>query len=62
MHIVWALIKLNYRANDDGEPNNTAGKPILGQLQSNDLTDILIVVVRYFGGTFIGRKWFDQCL
>jgi putative IMPACT (imprinted ancient) family translation regulator len=38
--------KLNYRANDDGEPNNTAGKPILGQIQSNDLTNILIVVVQ----------------
>ena len=46
--------KLNYRANDDGEPNNTAGKPILGQIQSNDLTNILIVVVRYFGGTLLG--------
>jgi uncharacterized YigZ family protein len=46
--------KLNVRANDDGEPNNTAGKPILGQIQSNDLTNILIVVVRYFGGTLLG--------
>lgn len=46
--------KLNFRANDDGEPNNTAGKPILGQLQSYDLTNILIVVVRYFGGTLLG--------
>jgi uncharacterized YigZ family protein len=46
--------KQNYRANDDGEPNNTAGKPILGQIQSADLTDILIVVVRYFGGTLLG--------
>lgn len=46
--------KLNYRANDDGEPSNTAGKPILGQIQSNDLTNILIVVVRYFGGTLLG--------
>ncbi len=46
--------KLNYRANDDGEPNNTAGKPILGQIQSNDLTNILVVVVRYFGGTLLG--------
>jgi len=46
--------KMNYRANDDGEPSNTAGKPILGQIQSNDLTNILIVVVRYFGGTLLG--------
>jgi uncharacterized YigZ family protein len=46
--------KMNFRANDDGEPNNTAGKPILGQMQSNDLTNILIVVVRYFGGTLLG--------
>ncbi len=46
--------KLNYRANDDGEPSNTAGKPILGQIQSYDLTNVLIVVVRYFGGTLLG--------
>ena len=46
--------KMNFRANDDGEPNNTAGKPILGQIQSNDLTNVLIVVVRYFGGTLLG--------
>lgn len=43
-----------YRANDDGEPNNSAGKPILAQIQSNDLTNVLIVVVRYFGGTLLG--------
>ena len=42
------------RANDDGEPSSTAGKPILGQILSNDLTNILIVVVRYFGGVKLG--------
>jgi uncharacterized YigZ family protein len=46
--------KQAFRANDDGEPSNTAGKPILGQIQSKDLTNILIVVVRYFGGTLLG--------
>jgi uncharacterized YigZ family protein len=43
-----------FRANDDGEPSGTAGRPILGQIQSKDLTNILIVVVRYFGGTLLG--------
>ena len=43
-----------FRANDDGEPSSTAGKPILGQIKSFDLTNILIVVVRYFGGTKLG--------
>ena len=46
--------KKNFRANDDGEPSSTAGRPILGQIQSNDLTNILIVVIRYFGGTKLG--------
>lgn len=46
--------KLQFRVNDDGEPSSTAGKPILGQIQSFDLTNILIVVVRYFGGTLLG--------
>jgi len=46
--------KLLFRANDDGEPSSTAGKPILGQIQNHDLTNILIVVVRYFGGTLLG--------
>lgn len=43
-----------YRSNDDGEPNNSAGAPILGQIQSFDLSNILIGVVRYFGGTKLG--------
>lgn len=46
--------KAIYRSNDDGEPSNTAGKPILGQIKSYDLTFILIFVVRYFGGTMLG--------
>ncbi len=44
----------HFRANDDGEPNHSAGDPILGQIRSSNLTDILIVVVRYFGGTKLG--------
>lgn len=44
----------NWRANDDGEPNNSAGNPIYGQILSKGLTNILIVVVRYFGGTKLG--------
>ncbi len=45
---------ISYRANDDGEPNNTAGMPIYGQIQSFEVTNILIVVVRYFGGVKLG--------
>ncbi|MDA3952703.1 MAG: YigZ family protein [Bacteroidales bacterium] len=50
------LEKEIYRANDDGEPSSTAGKPILGQIRSFDLTNILIVVIRYFGGTKLGVR------
>ena len=46
--------RVDFRANDDGEPSSTAGKPILGQINSSDLTDILIVVVRYYGGVNLG--------
>ncbi len=46
--------RLNWRANDDGEPSGTAGRPILGQINSYGLTNILIVVTRYFGGTLLG--------
>ena len=52
----WQLGKQyeTYRANDDGEPNNSAGMPIYGQLQAFDVTNILVVSVRYFGGTKLG--------
>ena len=51
---VLGFDKSAYRVNDDGEPSGTAGRPIYGQIQSNDLTNILIVVVRYYGGTNLG--------
>ena len=57
-HVCYAYMlgaeRLLFRANDDGEPSSTAGKPILGQINSNELTDILIVVVRYYGGVNLG--------
>jgi uncharacterized YigZ family protein len=57
-HICWAYMlgweRSEFRANDDGEPSGTAGKPILGQINSARLTDVLITVVRYFGGTLLG--------
>ena len=46
--------KMQYRANDDGEPNNSAGMPIYGQIQSFDVTNVLVIVVRYFGGVKLG--------
>ncbi len=46
--------KIQYRANDDGEPNNSAGMPIYGQIQSFEVTNILVVVIRYFGGVKLG--------
>lgn len=46
--------KVSYRANDDGEPNNSAGMPIYGQIQSFDVTNVLIVVIRYYGGIKLG--------
>lgn len=57
-HICWAYMlgweRKIFRINDDGEPSGTAGKPILGQINSAELTDVLITVVRYFGGTLLG--------
>ena len=59
-HVCWAYMlgpdRTTFRANDDGEPSSTAGKPILGQINSHNLTDILIIVVRYFGGIELGTS------
>ena len=57
-HVCYAYVlgpeRSVFRANDDGEPSSTAGKPILGQINSAELTDILIVVIRYYGGVNLG--------
>jgi uncharacterized YigZ family protein len=59
-HVCWAYMlgtaRTQFRANDDGEPSSTAGKPILGVINSNELTNILIIVVRYFGGVKLGTS------
>ncbi len=59
-HVCWAYMlgadRTTFRANDDGEPSSTAGKPILGQINANELTDILVIVVRYFGGIKLGTS------
>ena len=57
-HVCYADVlgadKADFRANDDGEPSSTAGKPILGQINSHDLTNVLVIVVRYYGGVNLG--------
>jgi len=57
-HVCYAYIlgadRKEFRANDDGEPSGTAGRPILGQINSRELTNILVIVVRYFGGILLG--------
>lgn len=59
-HVCWAYMlgaqRTEFRANDDGEPSSTAGKPILGQINKNELTEILIIVVRYYGGVNLGTS------
>ncbi len=59
-HVCYAYMlgpqRTEFRANDDGEPSSTAGKPILGQINSSELTDVLIVVVRYYGGVNLGTS------
>ena len=59
-HVCWAYMlgqeRTEFRANDDGEPSSTAGKPILGQINSRELTNVLVLVIRYFGGVKLGTS------
>ena len=59
-HVCWAYMlgheRTDFRANDDGEPSSTAGKPILGQINSLELTNVFVVVIRYFGGVLLGTS------
>ena len=59
-HVCWAYMigaeRETFRSNDNGEPSGTAGKPILGQINSNELTNIIILVIRYFGGVKLGTS------
>ena len=59
-HVCWAYMigpdRTQWQLNDNGEPSGTAGKPILGQINSRELTDVLVVVVRYFGGIKLGTS------
>lgn len=59
-HVCYAYMlgadRVTFRSNDDGEPSSTAGKPILGQINSKELTNILVVVIRYFGGVKLGTS------
>jgi uncharacterized YigZ family protein len=57
-HVCYAYMigaeRTDFRANDDGEPSGTAGRPILGQINSRELTNVLVIVIRYFGGILLG--------